>query len=108
MGRPRKLEQLTQPLSGRIRNDQHIWLRAQADHLFEGEMSRALRWALEQAQVLTLLLDDPDPVRAMDEMLHPDKYEGLQPEEEVAQAERELEEWKRQQAVKRAQRKASQ
>jgi hypothetical protein len=97
MGRPRKLEQLTRPLSGRIRVEQDVWLRVEADRRFDGEISRALRWAIDQAQVLTMLLNDPDPVQAMDEMLHP--------EEAVAEAERELEEWKRQQAVKRAQRK---
>jgi hypothetical protein len=107
MGRPRKLEQLTQPLSGRVRNDQHLWLKMQADRRFDGEMSRTLRWALEQAQVLTWMLDEPDPVQAMDEMLHPEKYEIPHPEEMIAEAERELEEWKRQQAVKRVQRKAN-
>jgi hypothetical protein len=49
----------------------------------------------------------PDPVQAMDEMLHPEKYEIPHPEEMIAEAERELEEWKRQQAVKRVQRKAN-
>jgi hypothetical protein len=98
----------TQPISGRIRNDQHIWLRAQADHAFDGEMSQALRWALDQAQVLTMLLREADPVQAMDEMLHPERYEIPHPEEMVLQAERELEEWRRQQAVKRTQRKARQ
>ena len=107
MGRPRKLEQLTRPLSGRIRVEQDVWLRVQADHRFEGEISRALRWALDQAQVLTWLLDEPDPVLAMDEMLHPEKYEPPHPEEVVVEAEREFETWKREQAVKRAKRKAS-
>ena len=105
MGRPRKLEQLTQPISGRIRNDQHIWLKVVADHQFEGEMSRALRWVIDQGHVLTTLLDDPDPVQAMDLMLHPEKYEERHPEEVVLDAEREFEAWKREQAVKRAQRK---
>jgi hypothetical protein len=107
MGRPRKLEQLTRPLSGRVRVEQDVWLRFQADQRFDGEISRALRWALDQAQVLTMLLDAPDPVQAMDEMLYPEKYEPPHPEEEVAEAERELEAWKRDQAVKRAKRKAS-
>src|SRR4051794_18711355 len=108
VGRPRKLEQLTEPLSGRIRNDQQWWLKAIADHDFDGEMSRALRWAIDQAQVLTVLLDDPDPVEAMDRMLHPEKYAVHHPEEEVLEAEREFEAWRRQQAVKRMQRKAQQ
>jgi hypothetical protein len=107
MGRPRKLEQLTRPLSARIRTEQDVWLRFQADKRFDGELSRAVRWAIEQAQVLSMLLNDPDPVQAMDEMLHPEKYELPHPEDEVLEAERELEAWKRDQAVKRAKRKAS-
>ena len=106
MGRPRKLETLTQPIGGRIRNEQAEWLRTQADGRFDGELSRALRWALDQAQVLTILLEADDPVVAMDEMLHPEKYEPPHPEEVVTEAERELEQWKREQAVKRTQQKA--
>jgi hypothetical protein len=107
MGRPRKLEQLTRPLSARIRTEQDVWLRFQADQRFEGELSRAVRWAIDQAEVLTALLNDSDPVQAMDEMLHPEKYELPHPEETIAEAERELEAWKRDQAVKRAKRSAS-
>lgn len=81
--------------------------RLQADQRFDGEISRALRWAIDQAQVLSMLLSDPDPVQAMDEMLHPEKYEPQDPEEAIAEAERELEGWRRDQAVKRAKRKAS-
>jgi hypothetical protein len=107
MGRPRKLDQLTRPLSARIRTAQDSWLRVEAEKRFDGELSRAVRWAIDQAQVLTMLLNEPDPVMAMDEMLHPEKYEPPHPEDEVAEAERELEAWKRDQAVKRAKRKAS-
>jgi hypothetical protein len=57
--------------------------------------------------VLTYLLEADDPVGALDEMLHPEKYEPPHPEQEIAEAERELEQWRREQAVKRAQRKGS-
>jgi len=67
-------------------------------------MSRALRWALDQAEVFDHILHEDDPVRALDEMLNP--REELHPEEEVMEAEREYEAWKREQAIKRAQRKA--
>jgi hypothetical protein len=39
-------------------------------------------------------------------MLHPEKYELPHPEGEVLEAERELEAWKHEQAIKRAQRRA--
>jgi hypothetical protein len=102
MGRPRKLESLTKPLSGRIRAEQDWWLRHEAERRFDGEMSRTIRWALDQAQAFTWLLNEPDPIQALDEMLNPEKYEIPTPEEQVREAERELEEWRREQAVKRA------
>jgi hypothetical protein len=108
MGRPRKLEQLTRPLSGRIRPEQEFWLKFQAEKRFDGELSRTLRWALDEAQVFAWLLEQDDPVRAFDQMLHPEDYEPPHPEEEIAAAERELEQWKREQAVKRASRKVRQ
>lgn len=106
MPKPRKLEALTTNISARIRTEQSEWLRAVADQRFEGELSRTLRWALDQAQVLDVLLRSDDPVQALDEMLHPEKYERPHPEEEVLEAERELEAWKREQAIKRAQKRA--
>jgi hypothetical protein len=106
MSRPRKLESLTKNISGRIRSDQEYWLRDVAERRFEGELSRTLRWAIDQAQVLNVILQDDDPVIALDRMLNPDKYEPPHPEEEVVQAERELEAWKREQAIKRAQKKS--
>ena len=106
MGRPRKLDTLTTNISARIRTEQADWLRRIADQRFEGELSRSLRWAIDHAQVFDLLLRDEDPVQRMDEMLHPEKYEPPHPEEDVLEAERELEAWRREQAIKRAQRKA--
>jgi exoribonuclease R len=105
MGRPRKLETLTKPVTGRIRNEQAEWLRREADKRFEGELSRALRWALDQGQVMTVLLESDDPVMALDRMLHPEKYEPPHPEDAVAEADRELEQWKREQAINRARQK---
>jgi len=103
MARPRKLETLTRTISGRIRPSQDIWLRYQADQRFDGELSRALRWALDQAEAFTTIMRDSDPVAALDEMLHP--HEPGDPEEEIAEAEREFEEWKHEQAIKRAMKK---
>jgi hypothetical protein len=100
MGRPRKLDALTKVVSARVRPEQHRWLQLQAEERFEGDTSRALRWALDQADVFTWLLAQPDPLASFDAMLHPDEPRDI--EEEIAQAERELEQWKREQAVKRA------
>jgi hypothetical protein len=103
MGRPRKLDTLTKTISARVRAEQHAWLESQAADRFEGDMSRALRWALDQAEVFTWLMSQRDPVHAFDEMLNPP--EDRDPEGEIAEAERELEQWKREQAIKRARQK---
>ena len=108
MGRPRKLETLTRPITGRIRPEQELWLKVQADKRYDGEIGRTLRWALDQAEVFTWMLNEPDPVEAMDRMLHPENYEPPDREDQIVEAERELEEWKREQAVNRAKRKRSQ
>ena len=105
MGRPRKLETLTKTVTGRIRPDQEEWLRAQAERQFEGELSRTLRWALDQAEVFTVILQESDPVQALDEMLNPRTSEPWEVEESIQDAEREFEQWKREQAIKRAQKK---
>jgi hypothetical protein len=106
MARPRKLEALTTSISARVRPEQEEWLRYVAEARFEHEFSRTLRWAIDQAQVLDLLLREPDPVEAMDRMLHPEKYEAPHPDAEVIEAERELEAWRREHAIKQAQRRA--
>jgi len=106
MGRPRKLETLTKSVTGRIRPEQDEWLRQQAERHFEGELSRTLRWALDQAELFTVILNHDDPIEFLDRMLYPEKYEEPSYQEhiegEIAEAEREFEQWKREQAVKRA------
>ena len=104
MGRPRKLDSLTRVITARIRDEQDGWLRWQAEQRFEGDMSKTLRWVIDQGQTFSAILAATDPVAELDEMLHP--FEPPHPEEEIAQAEQELEQWKREQAIKRAQKKA--
>ncbi|HVM58235.1 MAG TPA: hypothetical protein VMT74_12270 [Gaiellaceae bacterium] len=109
MGRPRKIDALTSNVSGRIRPEQDYWLRWVAGRRFDGEFSRTLRWAIDQAQAFDVILRDDDPVRALDEMLHPPDYHSQSPEEveeDIREAEREDEAWRREQAIKRAQRRA--
>lgn len=103
MGRPRKLDALTKTISGRIRVAQWGWLTFVAERRFEGETSRTLRWAIDQAMAFDQILRSPDPVQELDELLHPEKYELPHPEEQVLEAERALDVWKREQAIKRAQ-----
>ena len=91
-------------ISGRIRPEQEFWLRYVSEQRFEGEMSRTLRWAIDQAQAFDSILRSPDPVRELDWLLNPPEH--LDPEEEIAEAEREYEAWRREQAIRRAQRKA--
>jgi hypothetical protein len=104
MARPKSLDALTKPLSARIRTEQDWWLRWVADNRFEGELSRAVRWAIDQAEVFDNILREPDPVGALDEMLNP--HDPPHPEEALLEAERELAAWRHEQAIKRAQRRA--
>jgi hypothetical protein len=77
-----------------------------AERRFDGEFGRTLRWAIDQAQVFDRILSEADPVEELDRMINPQKYEWPHPEEEVLEAERGLEAWKNEQAIKRAQRRA--
>jgi hypothetical protein len=74
MARPRKAEPLV-PITGRIRDYQKRWLEWEAERRFEGEMSRTLRWSLDQARVFSILMMHDDPVTELDRMLNPEKYE---------------------------------
>ena len=73
MGRPRKKEQLV-PLSSRITPLQQRWLAWEAERRFDGEMSRTLRWALDQGRAFSLIMMYDDPVQRLDEILNPEKY----------------------------------
>ena len=73
MSRPRKKEQLI-ALSGRITPLQDRWLRWEADRRFDSELSRTLRWALDQGRAFSMIMMHDDPVRELDRTLNPDKY----------------------------------
>ena len=100
MGRPRKDERLV-GLSGRIRPEQDRWLRWEADRRFDGELSRTLRWALEQAQAFSRIMMYDDPVLELDQRLNPDKYPH-EAEEWPSDEERAAERLRREQALARA------
>ena len=100
MARPRKDEPLV-PLTGRIRDEQRKWLEWEAERRFEGEMSRTVRWSLDQARVFSLLMMNDDPVRQLDLMLNPEKYPE-EFEEGPSDAERAAERLRRERAIARA------
>jgi hypothetical protein len=62
--------------------------------------------AIDQAQVLDFILRSDDPIDQLDRMINPAKYEEPDTEDEIAEAEREYEVWRREQAIKRSQRRA--
>jgi len=73
MGRPRKKEQLVS-LSSRITPKQQNWLEWQAKERFDGELSRTLRWTLDQGMAFSLIMMHDDPVLELDMILNPEKY----------------------------------
>jgi hypothetical protein len=101
MGRPRKQEQLL-PLSSRITPLQHRWLAWEAERRFDGEVSRTLRWALDQGRAFSQIMMSDDPVEALDRALNPEKYPQSDYEEGPTDAERAAERLRRERAVARA------
>ena len=88
-------------LSGRIRPEQDKWLRWEAERRFDGELSRTLRWALEQAQAFSRIMMYDDPVLELDQRLNPDKYPH-EVDEWPTDEERAAERLRREQALARA------
>jgi len=101
VGRPRKKEQLVGH-SVRIRPDQEAWLRWEADRRFDGELSRTLRWALDQARAFTVIMMYDDPVVQLDQTLNPEKYPVEDPGEWPTDEERAAERIRRERAIARA------
>jgi hypothetical protein len=101
MARPRKAQPLV-PLTGRIREEQERWLRWEADRRFEGELSRTLRWSLDQARVFSLLMMHDDPVLELDKTLNPEKYDDPPDPESPSEAELAAERLRRERAIARA------
>jgi len=101
MARPRKTEHLV-PLTSRIRPEQERWLRWEADRRFDGEMSRTVRWSLDQARVFSLLMMGDDPVLELDRTLHPEKYPPDEHEDWPTEAETAAERVRRERAIARA------
>jgi hypothetical protein len=69
MGRPRKeFHRLTRTVTVRVEDEQYDWLveRAIDEH---GDMSKAVRGALEAARVMEQLLGSADPVGEFTAML---------------------------------------
>jgi hypothetical protein len=91
-------------LSSRITPLQQRWLEWEAERRFDGELSRTLRWALDQARAFTFLMMNEDPVTALDVILNPDKYEPPDPDVDggPTEAERHAELQRREVLIKNA------
>lgn len=89
-------------LSGRIGPLQDRWLRWEADRRFEGELSRTLRWALDQGRAFSLIMMHDDPVQELDRILNPEKFPAPDIDEPPSQAEREAARLRRERAISRA------
>jgi hypothetical protein len=71
MGRPRKLpaERLSRYVQARVTDGQWNWLEYKALDSFDGDVSKALRWCIDQSSILDGILDSPDPRKKFDELL---------------------------------------
>jgi hypothetical protein len=71
MGRPRKLpaERLSRYVQARVTDDQWNWLEYKARDSFDGDVSKSLRWCIEQASIFDGILTAGDPRQALDDLL---------------------------------------
>jgi hypothetical protein len=71
MGRPRKLpaERLSRYVQARVTDDQWNWLEYKARDSFDGDVSKSLRWCIDQASILDGILTSGDPRQALDDLL---------------------------------------
>lgn len=71
MGRPRKdpSERLTRTITGRVTDDQYDELVDDAVTLHDGDLSKALRGALDTAAVFRKILNSSDPRAALADLL---------------------------------------
>jgi uncharacterized membrane protein YgcG len=71
MGRPRKpeTERLTRTITARVTDEQYDELIDDAVHLYEGDLSKALRGALDSAGMLRSILTAADPQQALADLL---------------------------------------
>jgi hypothetical protein len=81
---------------------QDSWLRWEAGRRFDGEVSRTLRWALDQARAFSMLMMNDDPVEALDRVVNPDKYDPPAAADFPSAAEREADRLRRELAIRRA------
>ena len=61
MGRPRKPDRLTRTLTARVSDEQYDWLIEQAIDYHGGDLSKALRDAIDEAMIFRRLLNTADP-----------------------------------------------
>jgi hypothetical protein len=80
MGRPRKeFHRLTRTLTVRVEDEQYDWLVERAVEEW-GDMSKAVRSALESARVMERLLSAEDPVREFEALLERSEAEAAREE----------------------------
>jgi hypothetical protein len=71
VGRPRKpeAERLTRTITARVTDEQYDELVDDAIHLYEGDLSKALRGALDASAALSAILKARDPHAALADMI---------------------------------------
>ena len=71
MGRPRKLpaDRLSRYVQARVTDDQWNWLEYKAIDSFDGDVSKSLRWSIDQSSIIDGILASPDPQAAFGALL---------------------------------------
>ena len=71
MGRPRKAyaERLTRTITARVTDEQYDELVEDAIHEYDGDLSKALRGALDASAALSAILNSRDPQAALADLI---------------------------------------
>jgi arginine deiminase len=78
MARPRKeFNRLSRTITARLLDDQYDWLVDKAIDGEHGDLSKALREAVEQARIMEKLLQSADPLEAFRAMLERSEQAAL-------------------------------
>ena len=82
MGRPRKPDRLTRTLTARVSDEQYDWLIEQAIDYHGGDLSKAVRDAIDEAMVFRRVLNTADPLGELAAIIERGRQERAREEAE--------------------------
>jgi hypothetical protein len=81
MGRPRSKDRMSRMVQARVPDAQYDYLAARAYEDYDGDLSAALRSAIAGGELFEQIVNSPDPVKALQELLERSEEEASAPVE---------------------------